>query len=94
MIKIIIPTNHFTLLQVDTVQPEEEYIRMMTTIMRHPHAGHHVVESTAASSELTSGGGQHGPGEGVLLHSKHVVGYHSVISAPVVLVGAVRAELN
>ena len=52
MIKIIIPTNHFTLLQVDTVQPEEEYIRMMTTIMRHPHAGHHMVESTATSSGL------------------------------------------
>ena len=97
MITIFIPTNHFTLLQVDTVQPEEEYIRMMTTIMRHPHAGHHMVESTGSSRELSSGGGQHGPGDGVLLHSQPVVGYHSVVSGPAavktppVLPGAIRA---
>ena len=82
---------HMTLLQVDIIQPEEECIRMIL-IRHHPHAGHHMVESTGSSRELSSGGGQHGPGDGVLLHSQPVVGYHSVVSGPAtVLPGAVRA---
>ena len=87
---------HMTLLQVDIIQLEEDFICIIE-IRNHPHAGHHMVESTGSSRELSSGGGQHGPGDGVLLHSQPVVGYHSVgsgpaaVKTPPVLPGAIRA---